>query len=271
MTTIGYGNTTPKSAPGMIMVVTLGFLAIIVFGAVSARAGYIVTSLLEDFAIRNKLFFVNNPWVACTIWFCLYHLGLIGIACYYNFWQKQRTGSGVGVGIGYWFAYISSTTVGFGDYYLEAEVLVWTDCVVYPLMFLLSFTLLASFLTKLTGLFGNAFKDGASLVEYFQTMDNIHSAEDLKRRIAQAKDEAKGEFKAAQDAVVFVEALAENQALGQFGKQDEIDVNEVTELKERTVEQLGRFEPQLNDRLQEAETGLVHVEELGQPNKQHTV
>jgi len=34
---------------------------------------------------------------------------------------------------------------------------------------------------------------------------------------------------------------------------------------------LGHFEPQLNDRLQEAETGLVHVEELGQPNKQHTV
>jgi hypothetical protein len=49
MTTIGYGNMVPESEGGKIMVFTLGFLCILLFGVASARAGYVIASLLHDF------------------------------------------------------------------------------------------------------------------------------------------------------------------------------------------------------------------------------
>jgi hypothetical protein len=50
---------------------------------------------------------------------------------------------------GYWFAYISSTTVGFGDIYLPPEVFLYSDLLVFPLMWLVSFVLVAAFIAKL--------------------------------------------------------------------------------------------------------------------------
>jgi hypothetical protein len=50
-----------------------------------------------------------------------------------------------------WFAldsYISTTSVGLGDIYLEPEVIVGQDLIVFPLLFLTGFTLLSAFLGK---------------------------------------------------------------------------------------------------------------------------
>jgi Ion channel len=49
---------------------------------------------------------------------------------------------------GYWFAYISSTTVGFGDIYLPAEVFLFRDLLTFPLMWLIGFVLVAAFIAK---------------------------------------------------------------------------------------------------------------------------
>ena len=48
----------------------------------------------------------------------------------------------------FWFAYISTTTVGFGDYFLHHEVIHYYDMVYLPLVLLLGFVFLANFLIK---------------------------------------------------------------------------------------------------------------------------
>jgi hypothetical protein len=49
---------------------------------------------------------------------------------------------------GYWFSYISTTTVGLGDIFLEPEVIQTRDLIVFPLLFLVGFVYLSSFLGK---------------------------------------------------------------------------------------------------------------------------
>jgi hypothetical protein len=49
---------------------------------------------------------------------------------------------------GYWFSFISTTTVGLGDIFLEPEVIQARDLVTFPLLFLVGFVLLSSFLGK---------------------------------------------------------------------------------------------------------------------------
>jgi hypothetical protein len=49
---------------------------------------------------------------------------------------------------GYWFSYISTTTVGLGDIFLEPETIQSRDLVTFPLLFLVGFVYLSSFLGK---------------------------------------------------------------------------------------------------------------------------
>lgn len=54
----------------------------------------------------------------------------------------------------YWFSYISTTTVGLGDYFLAPEVLGRVDLFIYPILFLLGFVYFSAFLGKFSSLFG---------------------------------------------------------------------------------------------------------------------
>jgi hypothetical protein len=56
---------------------------------------------------------------------------------------------------GYWFSYISSTTIGLGDIFLEPEVILTEDLVTFPLLFLVSFVFLSSFFSKLAEMYGS--------------------------------------------------------------------------------------------------------------------
>jgi hypothetical protein len=49
-----------------------------------------------------------------------------------------------------WFAFISTTTVGLGDFYLQPEVTFASDVLQFSLMFLVGFVFLASFLNKIS-------------------------------------------------------------------------------------------------------------------------
>lgn len=68
-------------------------------------------------------------------------------------WKDQRLDEEMTLGEGYWFAYISTTTVGLGDFFLEPEVVTGMDLLTYPLMFLIGFTLLSAFLGKFAEFF----------------------------------------------------------------------------------------------------------------------
>ena len=173
MTTIGYGNASPESFWGRLLVFTMGFISMILFGLASTRAAYVITSILDDLLVKLKLRVLTRPWIQLFLWGLLYYVWMLLIASVYSWWRVERLGEDdrVPLSTAYWFSYISTTTVGFGDYYLEPEVIVGVDCIVFPIIFLLGFSVLASFLTKLSRLVTRPFQDRPSLTEHFRTSD----------------------------------------------------------------------------------------------------
>lgn len=53
-----------------------------------------------------------------------------------------------------WFAYISTTTIGLGDYFLQPEVMFLGQVFVFSWQFLFGFVLISGFLSKFSELFG---------------------------------------------------------------------------------------------------------------------
>jgi hypothetical protein len=152
MTTIGYGNATPETKGGRAMIYTLGFLSILMFAIILGTAGTIIVTIWDDFIDRTKLHQLNIPWVACVFWGFCYYAWLLAIAVVTQNWKNARLGDDMEFSEAYWFSYISTTTVGFGDYYLQPDVILRQDLITFPLMFLTGFVLLANFFVKLTEL-----------------------------------------------------------------------------------------------------------------------
>ena len=94
------------------MVCTLGFLAIILFGGVSARAAFVITSLSDDLLIRTNLRRWVSPWTDVFFWALSFSLYLVPLGAYYIYWQSRRLGpfAVTGLSDGYWFSYVSITT-----------------------------------------------------------------------------------------------------------------------------------------------------------------
>jgi len=170
MTTIGYGTAVPQSTEGRCMVFTLGFLSIIVFGMVSTRAAFVITTICDDMLVQARLRVLTKPWIQCLFWGLFYYTFLLLIAQVYVWWKIKRIGDDEVMPFhsAYWFSFLSTTTIGFGDYYLEEEFLQASDCVLFPIIFLLGFSVLASFLTKLNDLVRLPFRDGPSLSQRFR-------------------------------------------------------------------------------------------------------
>lgn len=162
MTTIGYGNVSPESVGGRTLVFTMGFISMILFGFASTRAAYVITSILDAFLVKMRLRVLSRPWIQLLLWGIFYYVWLLLIAYVYSRWRVERLGEDAAVpfSAAYWFSFISTTTVGFGDYYLEPEVIVGIDCLVFPVIFLLGFSTLASFLTTLSKLVPRVFPVG---------------------------------------------------------------------------------------------------------------
>ena len=188
MTTVGYGNTAPTTEGARAMVFTLGFFSILLFAGILANAGSVVTAIVDDVINRAKLSYFNRPWASALFWGAMYYLWMVLIASYYQYWVGERLEETIDYDDSYWFACkfvtlrcnavmhflffnvrisslhsqthvlpptmvppiadISTTTVGLGDYYLEHGVIIGSDLLVWPLLFLFGFVLLSSFLTK---------------------------------------------------------------------------------------------------------------------------
>jgi hypothetical protein len=80
MTTIGYGNQAIASGEGRALVFTLGFLSILLFGGLLVTAGYVTTTIFDDFLVRFNLRRLTIPWVASLCWGCVYYSWMCIIA-----------------------------------------------------------------------------------------------------------------------------------------------------------------------------------------------
>jgi hypothetical protein len=160
MTTIGYGNVTPATRGGRVLVYTFGFISIIIFAGILSTAGYVITAIVDDAVSRaNCTKWLKIPLVQMLIWGALFYSFLCVIAQTIIYWKKERVDVDLNFGDAYWFSFISATTVGFGDYYLEHEAISGPDVVLFASLILVAFALLSSFLNKLVELILSNNKD----------------------------------------------------------------------------------------------------------------
>jgi len=152
MTTIGYGNQAPDSNAGRILLYSLGFLSILTFGGILATAGMVTSAVFDDIVIRYGLRVLAKPWCACLVWGSLYYGWMAIIAWAAQAWKENRVDGPFDFGDGFWFAYLSTTTIGLGDVYLEPHVIIGSDLLYFPMLLLAGFVFLAAFLGKLRDL-----------------------------------------------------------------------------------------------------------------------
>ena len=151
MTTVGYGNQGPSTTAGRAMVYTFGFFSILAFAGILSTSGYILSKLAEDRMHRLRLHVLTKPWLSCICWGLVYYAWMLISASAAETWKGRRLGDySFGLRDGYWFSYITSTTVGLGDIYLEPEVFVLSDLFTFPILFLLGFVYLAAFFGHLS-------------------------------------------------------------------------------------------------------------------------
>lgn len=157
LTTIGYGNQAPETDAGRAMIYSLGFLSILMFAGILATAGFIAAAIVDDTLVRSRLVVLTRPCLSWVFWGILYYGWMAAIAAVTVRWKRTRLGPSADdftIRDGYWFGYISSTTVGLGDIFLEPEVFLYRDLVTFPLLFLVAFVLVAAFLSKFAELIG---------------------------------------------------------------------------------------------------------------------
>ena len=120
-----------------------------------ATSGSVVAVLFDEYVCHGHPAlkrFAKAGWGA-IFWGSLWLAWMLLIAKVTSRWKNKRLDEDMSLGEGYWFAYISTTTVGLGDFFLEPEVVTGMDLLTYPLLFLVGFTLLSAFLGKFAEFF----------------------------------------------------------------------------------------------------------------------
>jgi hypothetical protein len=149
------------------MVSTLGFLSILAFGGVLANAGSIVAVIYEDALARCHLKLFRHSWIGAGIWAGISVLWILYLADRtLDFWSDRLEDFEVTRLESLWFAYISITTVGLGDFFLQPEIMFLRDVFRFSVLFLTGFVFLSTFLGKFGDLLGHTFSDsGGTLKE----------------------------------------------------------------------------------------------------------
>jgi hypothetical protein len=117
---IGYGNQSPVTFEGRALVYGVGWLCIVLFGGVSWLAGQVITILVDDIFTRNTpLKAFVTPFRGALFW-AVISFGWMYVVAHaaYQYWTTRVPDMVVDKGDSIWFSYISTLTVGLGDYYL---------------------------------------------------------------------------------------------------------------------------------------------------------
>jgi len=123
---LGYGNQAPSTSNGRLLVVSGGLLCLILFGVVLGLCGYVVLAIFDDMV--NRMFisrFLAIPFVGMLFWGTVWLAYALTIAADVQWWWSQRLpefGASVTREDALWFAFISTSTIGLGDFFLQPEV-----------------------------------------------------------------------------------------------------------------------------------------------------
>jgi len=149
MTTMGYGNYAPETEGGRCMLYTLGLFSLLVFAAYLGTTGNIITFLWDDLLLNAGFKPIESPWVGFFFWGVLWYTWMAFVALYAQFYWLDRmelSESNYSFRDAYWYGYISTTTIGLGDYYPQPEELYFGDVFAFSILMSLGFALLSSFL-----------------------------------------------------------------------------------------------------------------------------
>jgi hypothetical protein len=132
-------------------VISLGFLSILAFGGILATAGGVVRVLYDDMMSRNNISrILGRPSSSTLFWGGIAYLWMYAMGSRARFWWDRIEDFEVSRRDSFWFGFISSTTVGLGDYFLQPEVMFLEDVFRFALLFLTGFVLLSTFLSSLS-------------------------------------------------------------------------------------------------------------------------
>jgi hypothetical protein len=148
------------------MVSTLGFLSILAFGGILANAGSIVAVIYEDALSRSHLKIFRHSLIGAALWAGITLLWIFYVADRSLKWWSDRLEDFEVTRLeSLWFAYISITTVGLGDFFLQPEVMFLRDVFRFSLLFLTGFVFLSTFLGKFGDLLGDTFRDSTGTLK----------------------------------------------------------------------------------------------------------
>ncbi len=162
MTTIGYGNAAPVTNSGRWFVGIIGFFHLCIFVVITGHAGYIVLTILDDFFSQVGLTRLKEGTVAVVFWLAMFVLWLLLMALiWFNSFSEilyhlaQRLGTSDGfpevlLSDGMWFAFVSITTIGFGDIYVDHSSASVTTPFICVVLFSIGSILFANFWLKLS-------------------------------------------------------------------------------------------------------------------------
>jgi hypothetical protein len=149
--TTGYGNQAPVTDEGRLIIYIGGSFSLILFAAVLGSTGYIILAIFDDAVSRFWLskflkFHTVGVLLWCSIWLSWSYLIAIDVDMW---WSARLPDFEANSKDSLWFAFISTSTIGLGDYFLQPEVMFASDALKFSVYYLIGFVFLSTFLNKI--------------------------------------------------------------------------------------------------------------------------
>ena len=130
---------------------SLGFVSIICFAAIIGHSSEIMLERIDDKLSRyKKLKFLTEGLPAVFLWLAMFWSWIAVYAICYLYIEKYNEEEHDSINNAFWFSYISMTTIGFGDYYLNYYDNLYSRFFLWTLTMLMGFLLLGNFALKLS-------------------------------------------------------------------------------------------------------------------------
>jgi hypothetical protein len=194
------------------MVSSFGFLSILAFAGIVAGAGSIVAVIFDDMVTRCRLRILSRPLVALFFWGAITSAWTLFLGFRTYVWWKIRLPPSEEVPTMWWdsvwFAYISTTTVGLGDFFLQPEIIFLDDVLRFSMLFLTGFVFISTFLGKFAEVLGFMFSDPGETLKTRVTKTSPTSMQ----MAGSEKDESEGMGETSKALGVLKELVREEQS-----------------------------------------------------------